>query len=437
MSESNNTDAPLVQKIAGAFRDCEVLVTDPEILSNRGNLDYKSVAKDAFLTKEQRRYKRGKIIDIAHRFYKGNSEYFEGRDAAAPSLSAVADFFHIPRQSFSDHVKGNHVHGGAAGGPSRKVLISEETAQTLRDVVKHLRLNEDPRYDTSVLKSTDKELINLMALCMVKDDSARSAATFNQISEQLSLIDSKHHSEEVVHRRDVYGRLISFFQNPVLCTETFKLKSRDISEILAALLQIKTVYGAQDEVKKLSRRTICRARPKLGIVARNTKSQDFDEGTSVINDSMNMSIASSQLMESLADAAVSLDNRNILPPEGDDHEDATAEVSLDDRIRGLFRQLSAITDRPEDLSIDTFREYKRLVNELLTLPDAFGGYGPLIGEQIKTLTDIIFKLSFENTILMQRTGGQPMLAPTARMTAEQQTHEQTPEETHIHKKPKH
>ena len=30
-----------------------------------------------------------------------------------------------------------------------------------------------------------------------------------------------------------------------------------------------------------------------------------------------------------------------------------------------------------------------------------------------------------------------MLAPTARMTAEQQTHEQTPEETHTHKKPKH
>ena len=414
---SNGT--PQLEIISGSFKDIPVLITDKEILDNYENLNYNSVMKDSFLTKEQRRYKRGKIIEMATAFYKENKAHYEDQPSKAPSVSGVADFFHIPRQSFSDHIKGNHKNI-ALNGPSRKSLMGDDSVDILRKIVMHLRVNEDPGYDIRVLKSTDKELINLMALYMMKTDGTSNPQTFSQISEQLGLLDSKHHSEEVVHQRDVYGRLISFFQNPLLCTETFKLKSKDIDEILAALIEIKTVYSAQKDVKKLSRRTISRSRAKLGILPMNTKTRDTSsEDTSILNESMNTSMNATQLMESFADAAVTLDNRNILGQTDDESDHATSttvEQTTDEKIQSVFKQMNQIIDNPGEKTLDSFKEYRKLVNDLLVPLNAMSQYGPQVGEQFKKLTDFIFKLSFENTVLMQQNGGQPMLTPTARMT---------------------
>ncbi|KAG0657343.1 hypothetical protein C6P45_002448 [Maudiozyma exigua] len=380
--------------IPGAFRNKEVVVVDKEILDNRPNLNYKAAMKDIFLSKEQRLHKRKKIIEMATAFYYANKQGSPGVKNPI-SMSGTAKFFNIPRQSFSDHLKGAH-QNVAIHGYAKKGTFSDMNMELIRSIVKAVRINEDPDFEKSStpLFASDKELINLISVLNVLTYSQKE--TLVQIGSQLELLAMEiNTNDDVSQRHATLEKLLAFFNGPVLCVESFKLKSDDLDDMRHGLISLKKIYSAEHEVKGVSRRTISRSREKLGIVSftsKNTTNQIRRKrinGTELIVQGHPLNSATGSPVNEL---------ETITNPQ-------PTYLTKDQLIRDVFDKLNTIMDKKGQKTLDDLKQYKKLINRLISDLDAFPLYGDLLGAQFQKLMDFVLALSFENAVLLRDNGG--------------------------------
>ncbi|SMN22893.1 similar to Kazachstania africana KAFR_0C01140 hypothetical protein [Maudiozyma saulgeensis] len=401
MSSSKKDASDKLVVFSGFFKNKKVFVPDEEIIRNHKDLNYKATNYDVFLSKEQRRHKKKKIIELATMFYNSNGPELNNTENSV-SVSAVADFFNIPRQSFSDHIKGNH-QNIAIHGYTRKGILNEENIKLLRDIVRAVRINEDPEFEGNELFASDKELINLISMITVFINNQDE--TFIQLSSQLELLAVDLTTDETTSRQSILEKLMAFFNNPVLCVESFKLKGRDLDQMRLGLIALKKIYSSEHEVKLLNRRTISRSRVKLGIFPHNIKGKK----TSVSSISLKQ-----ESKVNPKNPIIESDQEHLLPKLG--MSESAISVGNDQIIRTIFDKLNIIIDKKDRKSLDDLQEYRRLVNDLINGLNTVTEYGTLIGEQFRKLTDFILQISFENAVLLRENGGgEPILSPSSKM----------------------
>ncbi|CAB4257211.1 similar to Kazachstania africana KAFR_0C01140 hypothetical protein [Maudiozyma barnettii] len=374
----------------GFFKNKKVFIPNEEITKNRTGLNYKATRNDIFLSKEQRQHKRKKIIELATQFYNANGIEPNNTDTDV-SMSAVADFFNIPRQSFSDHIKGNH-QNIAIHGYAKKGILTDENIKLLRDIVRAVRINENPDFDGQDLFASDKELINLISVVTVFVNN--QVETTIQLGSQLELLAVDLSTDETTSRQTTLEKLLAFFNNPVLCVESFKLKSKDLDQMRLGLIALKKIYSSEHEVKLLNRRTISRSRDKLGIFPPNVKSKKSSLST------ISLKYENSHKRR---DTIMDPEIKNVTEKLG--LLDNELPVTKDQIIRTVFVKLNKILDKKHQKSLEDIQEYRRLINDLITPLKAFTEYGTLIGEQFQKLTDLILQISFENAVLLRANGG--------------------------------
>lgn len=394
--EEEDTPQYVMSTIPGAFRNKEVVIVDKEILDNHPNLNYKAAMKDIFLSKEQRLHKRKKIIEMATAFYYANKQGAPGVKSPI-SMSGTAKFFNIPRQSFSDHLKGAH-QNVAIHGYAKKGTFSDMNMELIRRIVKAVRTNEDPNFEKSAtsLYASDKELINLISVLNVLTHSQKE--TLVQISSQLELLAMEiNTNDDVSERHATLEKLMAFFNSPVLCVESFKLKSDDLDEMRIGLINLKKIYSAEHEVKGVSRRTISRSREKLGIVSftsKNTTNQVKKKkptGTELIAQGIPISTSIGNTINEV---------QTMTNPQ-------PTYLTKDELIRDVFDKLNKIIDKKGEKTLDDLQQYKKLINRLIGDLDAFPLYGELLGVQLQKLVDLLLALSFENAVFLRDNGGSP------------------------------
>lgn len=257
------------QVIPDHFKGKEVYITDPEIISNADNLNYNAVDKDSFLSKEQRRQKKKKIIEIATTFFNVNCE-MNPLTSDKISLTSVAKYFGIARQSFNDHVKGIHLNS-AVHGHATKPFLNDSDIDLIKSMIISMHNSDfnNQMYEP-VLSISDRHLKSLIELTL-----AKKGVTENCLKELKKEIDDRKSNsfmdvtnQEKSDLKDLQF-LYNFFRNGSLVLITNKIGFNDLFKILDTCIEFKKRVSSVDglPMRTISQRTISRTRKRIGIPA--------------------------------------------------------------------------------------------------------------------------------------------------------------------------
>ncbi|CCC69725.1 hypothetical protein NCAS_0D01440 [Naumovozyma castellii] len=249
--------------IPGHFRNQPVYIPDPKMVYDEVSLNYSEVNKDkSLLSSEQLELKKN-IIEMATTFWKVNQDLLP-TNSKKPTISAVAKYFHIPRQTFDDHIKGFHRNSAIFGASSRPLLDNNEL-QLIKANLKMASNNGCPIPATEddmkyrIERILEKKRRGLKEIEMVNEliDKWKEADKDSIQGENYKVYDSLEQLKRIL----ISGISIQSLNfNPI---EYLKLK-----RTFEHLNSIRSTYQNNLSGKPLntvSKRTITRIRTKLGL----------------------------------------------------------------------------------------------------------------------------------------------------------------------------
>ncbi|KAG0653721.1 hypothetical protein C6P44_001450 [Monosporozyma unispora] len=434
--ESNNAvEYPLVIR-PGYFKDKEVFLTNPDILFNKEELNYRHINNDKSMNALKKRSIKKRIIQLATEFYYANSGH-DSKQHHNISSSAVAEYFGIPKQSFHDHIRGIHLNS-AVYGSSSKSLVNEVEMKIMENLLNMLKTEYNHVYPDKCFTISNKQLQDLYNIIHIR----------NQITQdELQLIDSRiqflqeslfsgDEATRIQNQKSLISlQILSRLLTQVLFSNNlgrdypiFKsLKIELLPYILEELLKVKSATSNVEEsglVKSLSKSTLNRLRKKLGMSC--TKKRYTEEDLPVHgNEDQRPVLVSGEENDT--------GNNPKKSHESKEFDDITSILStmqqqlnafskptsgdtplIRERFDSLLGQMAAIIN-DKHLGQDTITKinhYRKLRDQLLEFLKEVQGadsMGIALVDHISLTSDIILKLLFENVRLKKNAGSTTQL----------------------------
>ncbi|CCF57109.1 hypothetical protein KAFR_0C01140 [Kazachstania africana CBS 2517] len=420
--------------VTGFFKNREVIITDPEILTNVANLNYSAVEKDTFLTKIQKQQKKRRIIEMATTFYNVNNQLADD-EAKKLSLTSVAKFFGIARQSFNDHIKGVHLNSAIHGHATRPYLEDADIDLIRNIIVTIKNINYDnpsmyygqnPNGDSSEITISDKYLKDIIELVMAKKDF--DANEIDQLKKEAKTMNAMQHNNtgggfmnsldpDISIKQHDFAFFPNFINNPINAIITHKIALQDIDSILKHLNDFRLKIDPTKELKSISKRTVNRSRKRIGISASQKKSKESvlenDQGIdiNITPDHSPQGIldSSGSTIQNLMSLANSIMNQPVIT-----NVPVLNRAPMnkeEEKISALFTRMeNIIQDKDIDRNcVGKLKEYRKLAQEAVKNAPITNGskknspaismYNKYMLKQFNALTHVIMKLSFENKVL--------------------------------------